>query len=110
MEEISKGDIVFVPFPYSNLAGIKNRPAVVLSTLAGDDVVLCQITSKEKFDGYSIILSNHDFQSGALIFQSTIRPNKLFTAERSIVLFKVGALKELKFKQVIEKVCDILKA
>lgn len=40
-----KGDVVIVPFPYSDLSQTKRRPAVVVAVLPGEDVMLCQITS-----------------------------------------------------------------
>lgn len=40
------GDVVVVPFPFSDLSASKKRPALVVATLSGDDVILCQITSK----------------------------------------------------------------
>jgi mRNA interferase MazF len=46
MEEFVKGDVVVVPFPFSDLSEAKRRPALVIADLAGDDFVLCQITSQ----------------------------------------------------------------
>ena len=45
MEKFVKGAVVVIPFPFSNLAGTKRRPALVLADLPGDDIILCQITS-----------------------------------------------------------------
>lgn len=39
-----KGDIVIVPFPFSDLTQTKRRPALVIATLQGNDLILCQIT------------------------------------------------------------------
>ncbi len=39
-----KGDVVVVPFSFSDLSHLKRRPALVISTLQGNDVILCQIT------------------------------------------------------------------
>ena len=39
-----KGDVVVAPFPFSDLSATKKRPALVVATLTGDDVILCQIT------------------------------------------------------------------
>ena len=39
-----KGDVVVAPFPFSDLSAAKKRPALVVATLAGNDVILCQIT------------------------------------------------------------------
>ena len=82
----------------------------MLARLEGDDIVLCQITSGLKFDKYSIPLSRNDFQRGGLHLESTIRANKLLTAEKSTILYKTGTLKDSKLRQITAKVCDILKA
>ena len=46
MARFVKGDIVVVPFPFSDLTQAKRRPALVITTLKGDDIILCQITSQ----------------------------------------------------------------
>jgi mRNA interferase MazF len=45
-----RGDVVIVPFPFTDLSGNKKRPAFVLADLQGDDIIVCQITSKAKSD------------------------------------------------------------
>lgn len=50
METFVKGDVVIVPFPFSNLTQTKRRPALVVAKLAGDDLILCQITSRNITD------------------------------------------------------------
>ncbi len=45
MGRFVKGDVVIMPFPFSDLSASKKRPALVVASLAGDDVILCQITS-----------------------------------------------------------------
>lgn len=40
-----KGDVVVVPFPFSDLSQSKRRPALVIANLQGNDLILCQITS-----------------------------------------------------------------
>jgi mRNA interferase MazF len=55
MGRFVKGDVVVVPFPFSDLSGSKKRPAFVIADLPGDDIVLCQITSKHKSDPFAII-------------------------------------------------------
>lgn len=54
MEKLVKGDVVVVPFPFSDLSASKKRPAVVVATLTGDDIICCQITSEARFDEYAI--------------------------------------------------------
>lgn len=109
MEKFVKGDIIVIPFPFSDLSTTKKRPAMVLKDLKGNDLILCQITSKNTKDTYSISLSEKEFKTGTLKQDSNIRPNKIFTAETSIIEYKVGSLKETKTKETIEKVCSMLK-
>jgi mRNA interferase MazF len=61
MGKFVKGEVVVVPFPFSDLSNTKRRPALVIASLAGDDVILCQITSKSISDDYSIPLELGDF-------------------------------------------------
>ena len=56
MEKFIKGDVVVIPFPFSDLSGRKKRPALVISNLEGYDLILCQITSKNIKDKYAIDL------------------------------------------------------
>ncbi len=109
MGKFVKGDVVVAPFPYSDLTTSKKRPALVVAPLDGDDVILCQITSQMKQDDYSISLQNTDFQSGTLHQNSFIRPNRLFTADSRIVLYKAGDIKNLKMEEVVDKIIAILK-
>ena len=46
MAEFVRGDVVVVPFPFSDLSQAKRRPALVVAELTGDDLILCQITSQ----------------------------------------------------------------
>jgi len=45
MARFVKGDVVVIPFPFSDLSQAKRRPALVLAELEGNDRILCQITS-----------------------------------------------------------------
>lgn len=109
MERFIKGDIVVLPFPFSDLSNSKKRPAFVLADLYEDDLILCQITSKMIKDEYAIEIMDVDFETGSLMKESNIRINKIFTADRSIILYKVGALKDVKTHEIIDGVINILK-
>jgi mRNA interferase MazF len=104
-----KGDIVVVPFPFSDLTNAKRRPALVMTALEGDDLILCQITSQRVRDKYAIDLDDDDFESGALRQKSSIRPNRLFTADQRIILRRIGHLRKEKISQIVEKMLEILR-
>jgi len=109
MEEFVKGDVVVLPFPFSDLSKSKKRPALIVAKLEGDDIILCQITSEARIDSYSIVLTGSDFEKGSLNLTSVIRPNRLFTADKSIILCKVGSLKETKIKEVENQIIKIFR-
>jgi len=109
MAKFVKGDVVVIPFPFSDLSQSKRRPALVLSVLQGDDLILCQITSKSIKDNYAIPVDENDFESGSLNLESNIRPNRLFTADNHIILYLIGNIKIIKLNQIIDKVVEIIK-
>jgi len=108
MGKFVKGDVVVVPFPFSDLSASKKRPALVVATLTGDDVILCQITSKAISDSYAIPLSTADFKTGTLHQDGNIRPNRLFTADSNIILYRAGELTPGKVKEVVAKIVEIV--
>jgi mRNA interferase MazF len=110
MATFIKGDVVVVPFPFSDLTNAKRRPALVIANLTGNDVILCQITSKNLSDSYSITITENDFSSGSLNQTSNIRPNKLFTADAKIIIYKIGQLKSGKMQEITKKIISILES
>jgi mRNA interferase MazF len=108
MGRFIKGDIVVIPFPFSDLSNAKRRPALVLADLKNDDFILCQITSRSVSDPIAVPVMLSDIEDGSLSTASNVRPNKLFTADKGIVLYRVGRLKESKLKTVIGRIIDIL--
>ena len=107
MERFLKGDIVFVPFPFSDLSGTKKRPALIIAAVDLDDYILCQITSKE--GEYRIPLDQSDFSEGKLPVKSFVRSTRIFTAHKSVISYKEAALKKEKVTSVLEELIRILK-
>ena len=104
-----KGDVIVVPFPFSNLYSSKKRPALVLTNAGGDDIILCQITSQTIKDGYAVSIGLSDIDGGSLNTVSNARPNKLFTADTSIISYKIGNLRESKIEAVIDSVIELFR-
>ena len=103
-----KGDVIIAPFPFSDLSAAKKRPALVAATLTGDDVLLCQITSQAISDPYAVPLPENEFASGGIRQASNIRPNRLFTADANIILYRAGTVTETKLQEVIAKIIQIV--
>jgi mRNA interferase MazF len=104
------GDVVLVPFPFSDLSSTKVRPAIVLADAGRGDWILCQITSNPYGDPHATALSDADFATGGLLIASVARPGKLFTANSSLINRTVGTLKNVPFKQMLDSVINLLRA
>jgi mRNA interferase MazF len=109
MARFVKGDVVVVPFPFSDLTQAKRRPALVISKLDGADIILCQITSQTVRDAYAISIDDKDFEAGSLSRHGNVRPNRIFTADSHIILYKIGNLNDYKINEVIEKIVEIVR-
>jgi mRNA interferase MazF len=103
-----RGDVLVVLFPFTDLTNAKRRPALVLQDLAGDDMILCMITSQATHDPDAIPLGTADFANGTLHKPSFIRPTRLFTGENSIVSYRAGGLLPAKIDAVTNTVVKIL--
>ncbi len=107
MERFVKGDVVVLPFPYTDLSTTKKRPALIVATLKGENIILAQITTKQRDDEDMLTLKKADFASGILKVDSYIMSSILFTAESSTVSYKAGKIKISKIKEVQDKLCEI---
>ena len=75
MEKIVKGDIVVIRIPFTDLTSDKKRPALVIANLGGEDLILCQITSKEPTK-YFVKLTEKDLPTTKLNTNSFVRIDK----------------------------------
>jgi mRNA interferase MazF len=104
-----KGDVVVLPFPFSDLSASKRRPALVIAPLdSHDDVILCMITSKSTRDASAVAITGEDFVAGGLPQESNVRPNRLFTAETSLIVSTAGRLTQNKIDEVVEEIVRIV--
>jgi mRNA interferase MazF len=59
----TQGDVVLVPFPFTDLSDSKIRPAIVVSNKLvnrSDDVILAQITTQPIIGTLGLTITNHD--------------------------------------------------
>jgi len=89
------GDVVLVPFPFTDQSGIKKRPAVVVSSAIYNanrrDLVIMAITSQVRTPlGFGEGLIN-DWQTAGLIKTSVLKP-VFATIELGLVVRIMGTL------------------
>ncbi len=106
----NKGDVVLLPFPFSDLRGSKKRPALIISNKKfnnSEDRICCLITSNPKTKG--LLIKDQDYKSGRLPFTSWIKPDRLFTVNENIILRKLCTVKTNVSKNVLSGIIDFLK-
>ena len=105
---LRRGDVVLVPFPFTDLTAEKLRPAVITSVDPQEaDVIIAFISSgvslKELSEtDYLLHQNNPDFARTGLKKTSTFRMRKLLTIERSKVVRRLGRV-----SPAIQKELDI---
>lgn len=94
---LAKGDIVLVPFPFTDLSQTKLRPAVVLWVEPqGQDITLCFISSQNleriTLDELLLETSDPEFTQTGLKTTSKIKVTKIVTLERQLLQRRLGSL------------------
>jgi mRNA interferase MazF len=101
MEELAVGDIVLVKFPFSDLKNQKQRPALIVASADFNDLIVCQITSKKFGASRTVTIAKQDLAAGLLPVVSYVRPDKLFTLDRKLVLAKIATLDRNSTRKVL---------
>lgn len=97
MTSYSFGDIVLVPFPFTDQTTIKKRPAVVVNSEAYQNqkfgLILMAVTSQSKPTLAFGEVRVSAWKNAALLKPSVIKP-VLTTAEKGLIIKKLGRLEE----------------
>ena len=105
-------DIVVVPFPFTDRAATKRRPALVLSNAhfnqQSQHAVMAMITSAEQF-AWPGDCSIRDLTAAGLTTACLVRL-KLFTLDERLVIRKAGALAAADQKKLQETWKNLLAA
>jgi len=85
----NQGDIILIPYPYSDLSKSKQRPAVIISknTANKQNYIVAKITSVIRNDKFSYPIEKEDIDR-ELMYKSEVRINELFTVSPTIIIKK----------------------
>lgn len=94
---LQKGDLVLVPFPFTDLRTTKLRPALVLWVdSSGVDVTVCFITSPNvtsiSSEEFLIETTDPEFSHTGLKITSKVRVSRIVTIERNLITRRLGKL------------------
>ena len=104
-----RGDVVLVPFPFTDLTSTKQRPAVIISAdalnVVRDDVLVAAITSQvpatPAADEFPI--PSEQLASCGLPKRSIIRLSKLVALHQRLVIRRIGAMPDPLLSEVMSR-------
>lgn len=105
------GDIVLVPFPFTDQSATKQRPGVIVSSPAYNrvrrDLILMAVTSQVRGSGAFGEVLVQDWQAARLLKPSAIKP-VLATLEQALVIKTLGRLSQRDQQQLKEMIGKII--
>ena len=103
------GDIVLVPFPFTDQSATKKRQAVVISSAACErpDLIIMAITSQVRPAQTLGEVVVKDWQSAGLLKPSVIKP-VIATIEKPLVISALGRLKNDDQAALRSAICKIV--
>lgn len=113
MTDFKPGDVVLIPFPFSDLSQFKPRPALILGNEKVckelPDIILCQITSRKlRYTNPGIgDVPLNQWKEAGLLLPSTVRLVKLATLSKEKVLAKLGTLTALDIERIFSEFSSI---
>jgi mRNA interferase MazF len=102
------GELVGIPFPYSDLTSENRRPVLVIPTpdRHGDFVGLA-VTSVPTFES-AVPIDDNSMAKGRLPRASWVHCDKIFTLGGNVVVRNYGKLKDDVFLQIVNGLCKYL--
>jgi mRNA interferase MazF len=100
-----RGDLLLVPFPFTDLSAVKRRP--VLAVTAADsygDFIAIPVTSRPQAE-HGLAIAAADLLTGTLPAASWIRTNRVVTLNASVVVKKVGRISEGTVAAAVGRFC-----
>ena len=95
------GDIVVVPYPFTDLTSSKQRPAIIIHIIHNYNDYLCMpITSRINDEKNRVNISNDDIEYGQLEKKSQVITDKLYTFNEEVIKKKFANIKKEKYLEM----------
>ncbi len=114
MTTFNKGDVILIPFPFTDLTTTKQRPALVVSSnwfnRQSSDFIVMAISSQipHQISEVEYLLSTTDQETSGLPKRSIIKLGKIVTINQSLIRKRLGKLPELTVLSILNKFKNIL--
>ena len=97
------GDILLIPFPFTDLSASKRRPILALTSSDNyRDFIALPVTSRPQAE-HGLALTSADLIDGTLPVASWIRTNRVMTLNTNIVVKKIGRASDLLVIAAVEQ-------
>lgn len=110
----SQGDVILIPFPFTDFSTLKQRPAFIISSNsfndAHNDVIVMAITSQipQDVSNEEYLLTPQDIKMSGLPKPSVIKIGKIVTVNKMLVRRKLGNLPTAAVEKIKTKLQSIL--
>lgn len=116
MTTFNPGQVVLIPFPFTDFTTVKQRPALIISSASFNrlhrDVIVVAITSQNPFDLQTdeLTLTERSQKSAGLPKPSKVKAGKIITIEHRLIRKMLGAISTDSLDEIIKRVYSILYA
>ncbi len=103
-------EIILIPFPYSDLTFSKKRPALIISNNSiknFEDLICVLVTSKIHKD--DILIKKENIEKGSLPFKSAIKPHRIFTIDKRIIVKRICKIDKKLYKEVFDRINEFIR-
>ena len=114
MTDYNPGDVVLIPFPFTDLSTVKQRPAIILSSLTFNqrhqDAILAAITSHvpEVLTSDEYLLSDDEQRAAGLPKPSIVKVGKIVTLDQRLIRKQLGRMPTTGQHQLMQIVMELL--
>ncbi len=111
---ISRGTVVLIPFPFTDLSSQRIRPAIVVSSdeRRGDDIIVVFISSviSGRINKAEFVIreTNPSFSVTGLKVSSVIKCDKIATLDKRIVIGELGHIPKTLQKEIDSRLRAVL--
>jgi len=108
MTNYEPGEVILIPFPFTDLMTVKKRPALIVSSKAFnqtlDDLIVVAITSQKPFDlkPDEYLIPDVDQQAAGLPKPSKIKSGKIVSIDKRLVRKTLGQVSTSTLKEIIK--------
>lgn len=107
-----QGDILLIPFPFTNLTGRKRRPAIVVSNKlvnGSNDLILAQITTTPLDLALACKITNADVTKPfePPITEMFISCKKIAVIEKKLIIKRITQISSAKLTETLEKIIQV---